>query len=327
MRRFALIITALAVTVPAADFELEGRLVYVDYSIDPAGELMLADLPDGGPQRLTDDPGCDHHPALSPDGRRLAWAAERDGVVDIFLMELDRDGDGREVVRLTETPAVEHDLCWSADGERIYFSAFEYIDYGAYGLQADSREELVHLAGAERCYAAYYYDLERDAVEPQVVFPGDYRHPVHISGLGVLCAYEPWSETVSPFPPGLVLIHDALACDPYGPLAGREGYRVDGVTRCVDGDLLLRVVFDEDGNAGTVFLRLDPNRGEIDERWPLTEPDIARAVPDPACDGCGRFIVATTDHRLGVSDGIFAAKYVHTWLAENAAEPSWVLVD
>lgn len=327
MRRFALIITALAVAAPAVGYELEGRLAYIDYSKDPTGELMLVELPDGEPQRLTDDPGCDHHPALSPDGRRLAWAAERDGAVDIFLMELGPDGEGRDLRRLTETPAVEADLCWSTDGERIYFSAYGSANFGVYGLQAGNGENPDDQAGDERRYAAYYYDLEREAVEPLVVHPGDYRHPVHVDGLGVLCSYEPWSWTEPPFPVGLVLIHDALACDHYGPLAGRESYRVDDIVRCADGDLLLRVTFGSAENAETVFLRLDPKRGEIEESWKLTEPDIARALPDPACDGCGRFIVAAAEHRLGVSDGIFAAKYVHVWLYENAGEPSWAPAD
>jgi Tol biopolymer transport system component len=50
-------------------------------------------------RRLTDDPGSDIEPAWSPDGTRIAFASNRDGDWDIYVM----DADGGNVRRLTGT--------------------------------------------------------------------------------------------------------------------------------------------------------------------------------------------------------------------------------
>ncbi|MBD3399154.1 MAG: hypothetical protein GF399_02350 [Candidatus Coatesbacteria bacterium] len=257
--RYGVTILLCVLLCAAVVADVGGRAAFIDYSDDPVGELYFLDLDAAEPVRLTENPGADHSPALSPDGRRLAWVAERDDRVDIHLLELGADGTGREVRRLTATAAVESDLSWSADGERLYFSAFDYIDFGAVGLHAGSREELVHLAGTERGYSVHYYSFEYENVEPQSVFGGDYRHPLHVAGLGLICAYEPWSETTSPFEPGLVLIHHALACDQFALLDGEPVGHFPG------GDPLLRLRRED---VGRVYARCDSRSFELLEEWP-----------------------------------------------------------
>ena len=49
------------------------------------------------PRKLTKNPGVDHDPAWSPDGKRIAYSSERDRNTDIYVM----DTNGRNSQKLT----------------------------------------------------------------------------------------------------------------------------------------------------------------------------------------------------------------------------------
>jgi TolB protein len=61
-------------------------------------------------------------PSLSPDGRFLAFASDRDGQWDLYLLDL---GDGT-VRRLTDTPSYEAAPSWSPDGQ--FLACESYLD-------------------------------------------------------------------------------------------------------------------------------------------------------------------------------------------------------
>jgi imidazolonepropionase-like amidohydrolase len=81
------------------------------------GDLWLT-APDGPPQRLTDDPSVETDPAWSPDGGTLVYSSDRDGFMNLWLRDV-RSGAARQ---LTRGQAAAMQPAWSPDGSRIAFS-------------------------------------------------------------------------------------------------------------------------------------------------------------------------------------------------------------
>jgi len=68
--------------------------------------------------QLTDQPGVEKEPTLSPDGKTVAYVADADGDLDVFLLRV----GGRNPVNLTaDSPSDDHQPAFSPDGERIVF--------------------------------------------------------------------------------------------------------------------------------------------------------------------------------------------------------------
>ena len=95
---------------------------YEIYVMDVAE--AMASVPAPGPNDrslvvpLTQNDAADGFPAWSPDGTRIAFLSERDGLPAIYVM----DADGSDVIRLTDPSKDEGTLfAWSPDGSQIAF--------------------------------------------------------------------------------------------------------------------------------------------------------------------------------------------------------------
>lgn len=118
-------LSRITFTTEGADFDVE---------IDPAGQNLYfastrhretADIyrqKIGGTAvtQLTSDPANDVMPALSPDGRTIAFASDRSGTWDIYLM----DSDGGQVVKLTNDDAHNIHPSFSRDGRQLVYSSY-----------------------------------------------------------------------------------------------------------------------------------------------------------------------------------------------------------
>jgi TolB protein len=123
--------------------------------------------------QLTSDPANDVMPAISPDGSRIAFASDRSGRWNLYMISV----GGGQAVQLTNDHA--HDLhpSWSPDGTRLVFCRLgarsgrwelwvldltrtaspEFIGYGAFpewcpvpGTGADGADRIVFQRGRER---------------------------------------------------------------------------------------------------------------------------------------------------------------------------------
>ncbi|CAG0932774.1 Tol-Pal system protein TolB [Thermoflexales bacterium] len=68
-------------------------------------------------QRLTNTVTGAFRPAVSPDGRRVAYASERDGNWDIYVLDLNTKVE----TRLTDDPQPDMAPSWSPDGTRLAY--------------------------------------------------------------------------------------------------------------------------------------------------------------------------------------------------------------
>jgi serine/threonine protein kinase/Tol biopolymer transport system component len=67
--------------------------------------------------RLTTDPGYEGEPTFSPDGRTIAYVADRDGNFEIYLQQI----SGGPAINLTRDPGADIQPAFSPDGREIAF--------------------------------------------------------------------------------------------------------------------------------------------------------------------------------------------------------------
>jgi Tol biopolymer transport system component len=103
-------------------------------ALDASGE------PAGRPTLLTRGPGADRQPVVSPDGKRIAFASDRDGDFDIYVMKSAPEGRRNMPLRLTDNTAFDFAPDWSPDGERIAFSGGTAGEREIYVMRADGSD-------------------------------------------------------------------------------------------------------------------------------------------------------------------------------------------
>ena len=83
--------------------------------------------------RVTQHEAVDFGPAWSPDSRRIVFQSDRDGDMNIYVM----DADGSNVTHLTEDPANDERATWSPDGRHILFASDREGNSEIYVMDAD----------------------------------------------------------------------------------------------------------------------------------------------------------------------------------------------
>ncbi len=92
-----------------------------------------------GRKNLSRHPAQEHFPAWSPDGSRIAFTSNRDGLTsrdgntEIYVM----DANGSNPIRLSNDPSPDTRPTWSPDGRRIAFTSFRDGEGEIYVMNAD----------------------------------------------------------------------------------------------------------------------------------------------------------------------------------------------
>lgn len=90
------------------------------------------------PARLTTNTATDWQPSWSPDGTRIAFASNRDGKFEIYVMS----ADGSRVRRLTFNTAEDSYPKWSHDNQRIVFQSMRDGSAEVYVMNADGSNQV-----------------------------------------------------------------------------------------------------------------------------------------------------------------------------------------
>src|SRR5687767_10294911 len=111
-------------TVDEARIAPDGQtVVYAESWSDRAKDASFSNLwlvsADGRQKRRwTDGPWRDTTPRWSPDGTRIAWLSDRDGVPQIYNRQLSED-NGTPLTKVSAAPLA---FTWSPDGNSIAFT-------------------------------------------------------------------------------------------------------------------------------------------------------------------------------------------------------------
>lgn len=143
---------------PSVAWDRDGRSIIVsanrddDWEVEPLdSELYRVSIEGGAIEQLTDRNGPDGSPAVSPDGRLIAFTGFDDryqGYQVTRLYVMNRDGSGRRLL----TDSLDRDVeqpTWSEDGQSIWF---QYDDrgrtsIGSISLDGKSRVVATNLGG------------------------------------------------------------------------------------------------------------------------------------------------------------------------------------
>jgi Tol biopolymer transport system component len=96
----------------------DGKRVVIDRAEGSGRDVWLMDLGRGTSTRLTFHPGSDWMPSWSPDGTRVLFVSDRNGIPDIFQKNANGVGDDALVLK---TDRRKHHLVSSADGRFLAF--------------------------------------------------------------------------------------------------------------------------------------------------------------------------------------------------------------
>jgi Tol biopolymer transport system component len=142
--------------VPAGHYETirispDGTRGVLVRSTSPSeSSLWLVDMARGGAAALSSGPGRNDNPVWSPDGTRVVWTADRDGIQKFYVRNVN-DATGEQLLFASPTP-FKNPSDWSPDGRWITFTQ---LDAGTaqniYVLDASGgKEPALFVRGAAR---------------------------------------------------------------------------------------------------------------------------------------------------------------------------------
>jgi Tol biopolymer transport system component len=97
----------------------EKRVAVDDVDLQGNRDIWIIELGRGNPSRFTFDPAIDLAPVWSPDGSRIAFASNREGMLNLY--QKPASGAGKEEL-LLKTDLAKFPSDWSADGRFLLYA-------------------------------------------------------------------------------------------------------------------------------------------------------------------------------------------------------------
>jgi hypothetical protein len=110
------------------DISPDGRRVAMERQTDSTMQVWVYETSRGIMTRLTFDPGFSWYPVWSPDGKQLAYSANRGSSWGIYRK--DADGGGREEMLLGGSRSGTTPTSWSPDGRYLLYESGDNQVYG-----------------------------------------------------------------------------------------------------------------------------------------------------------------------------------------------------
>jgi Tol biopolymer transport system component len=147
-----------------------------------AGSLWRQRLDSTVATQLTDGPGYDYQPDWSPDGRFIVYASERDGAIELWLLDVSH-GKSQQ---LTHGGAVNVEPRWSPDGRQLVYVSTAY-NFHFHIFKAAVRDgalvDIQRITGENKSsLPRYYYSAYDHEISP--VWTRDGQSIVYISNRG-----------------------------------------------------------------------------------------------------------------------------------------------
>ena len=163
--------------------------------------------PDGsGLARVTSAPSIEKEPAVSPDGRRMAFASDRAGSMQVFLMDLATSA----VTQVTAMPLSADEPKFSHDGQRLAFHSGASV----YVTALNGTCPILVASGLDSFNAYSWPDFSAD--DQELVFDRNNEiDAAHLDGSGFRRVVSNWTTTIkspSVSPSGRELAY-AVFCD------------------------------------------------------------------------------------------------------------------
>ena len=135
------------------------------------GHLYWMSLPDGTPERVTDQQALEFAPSFSPDGRQLAFTtwSDSDGGA-LHEVSWRNSGPGR-VRTIYSSGAQLVNPAWSADGERLLVVAGSGVSLRGQDLGAESRHDILLLDADGRSDAELVVSTANRGAQRRVTRP------------------------------------------------------------------------------------------------------------------------------------------------------------
>jgi Tol biopolymer transport system component len=268
------------------------KLVFASTRHSTQPNLYIKDIHGAAVTQLTSDPSADVQPSFSPDGEWVAFASDRAGNWDIWVIRT----DGTQTVQVTHGPEDDIHPSWSPDGNRLVFCSLareggqwemwianatagatkKFIGYGLFPEWAPDGNKVLFQRARER--GSRWFSIWTINLDSH----GEPRHPTEIvratDHAAITPSWEPGGErvaycTVATVPPANPDV--ASSCEV------ADIWVVDG-----DGRSRTRLTDGHTANFGPVWsaegrIFFTSTRGGYENIWSLTPGETAPGGPVP----------------------------------------------